>query len=703
MATLHNPLHNFQSYSVHYILLATRTTEDAKAFADNSETSMAATLAAIDKTKKLGDPINYGNSDAAYLIIDTRRFSQFSIDNLKYEVLINGLQANQSHGNFATSLSFDVLDSVGISFINFIRWIMIDKMQTNYDGMLYMLRTIFVGHNPDGSTETVQSVTIPMHLIKMSLDLDHARGVYAMEFMPNVNFDTVRHDRWLTISNSTSYSTGSSNRLGDMINSFEESLNGASAAYYSKASVAMLQAGRPTNKNGQFGRLVQYQITMPREWEDYEYTGVNTINATETVFKVEAAKDANESQAQAQSKTLPPSQKSHVEKNATSINTSIAVPAGSNITTVLDAIFGQVKSIAENGTIKDGQVTFYKYLVGLTSTDAIVTVHVDVVPFTVPKVDLDAKANQASYNADVFYQTIDGKRVPKNYIEYDYIHTGKNTDILNFDMKIQDLQWLIASNMDMGPGQLTGVTPNTDTTNGAKADPANDELIYSRPYDPLLPPVNTAAVLENFSRYTSTLKPEEDKDLVKVTQDYARNLSMFYAASPITTNLTIKGNPLIMAQFNIKSLLPQPTGGGGGSSNPPNGGRRPAATSKEQYRRDLETQILDDNSGTNNPQLIRGPDGSFTVKSLNGRGYTTSPVFVKVNVFGPKVDFITNDLVNGDQFSEAVLQDNYYVVMKVVNQIEGSNFTQTMELYSHNVFGNGKYEPPATSTKPRNA
>ena len=63
--------------------------------------------------------------------------------------------------------------------------------------------------------------------------------------------------------------------------------------------------------------------------------------------------------------------------------------------------------VAENGTIKDGQVTFYKYLVGLTSTDAIVTVHVDVVPFTVPKVDLDAKANQASYNADVFYQTID--------------------------------------------------------------------------------------------------------------------------------------------------------------------------------------------------------------------------------------------------------------------------------------------------------
>ena len=108
---------------------------------------MAATLAGHWQDK-LGDPINYGNSDAAYLIIDTRRFSQFSIDNLKYEVLINGLQANQSHGNFATSLSFDVLDSVGISFINFIRWIMIDKMQTNYDGMLYMLRTIFCRSQP---------------------------------------------------------------------------------------------------------------------------------------------------------------------------------------------------------------------------------------------------------------------------------------------------------------------------------------------------------------------------------------------------------------------------------------------------------------------------------------------------------------------------------------------------------------------------
>lgn len=685
-------------------MLACRTTEDARAFMDTGNN--AATLAAIDKVKQLGEAVPYGQSSAAFLCIDTRRFSQFTVNNLKYEVLINGIEKDKSHGNLATTLSLEVMDSVGISFINFLQWVLTDKMQCNYDGMIFMLRVMFVGHRPDGSTTVVQNETIPMHLFNMKLDLDHSKGVYQIEFMPNMNFDTSTHSRWLNIASSTSYATATgSNKLGDMINNFETLLNDGSKKYFDDASNALASAGRQSNAKGKFGRLVQYMITIPKEWESFECTGSGTVNATETVYKAVAATNNAQTNSTAVVDTIPQSVRDQIATAATAVDTNITVPNGTTITEVLDTLFGQTKEVSGLGK-GDGKpseaasVTFYKYITGITSTDEVVTVHVDVVPFVVPNVLIPKSGESAGVgqHADEFYQEIDGKRVPKNYAEYDYIFTGKNVDILSFDMKLQDLQWLIASNLDSGPGILGGAndhtTPQARPSNSVNGNEKPSELAYSRPYDALLPPINTAAELDNFSRYASIIPRDKNSDLVRTTQDYARNLSMFYAASPITANLVIKGNPDIMNKFNMKSFLPA------AATAPAGQGGAPTATDKAQYRQQFEATILSNNQdGNGGSTLQRNADGSYSVQSLGDASFTQTPVFVKVNIFGPNVDFVTADTVRGEDFSKAIIQDNYYVVMKVINEISGSDFKQTLELYSHNVFGNGQFVSPTASTQ----
>ena len=696
-----NPLDKFQSHSIHYIMLAARTTEDAKAFADISQN--AQTLAAIDQTRRLGEPVQYGAaSNTAYLVMDTRRFTQFSIEKLDYEVLINGLEAEASTGNFASTLNMTVLDAVGISFLNFLQWLMDEKMQCNFDGMIYMLRVLFVGADKTGRTETVQSITIPMHLTKMNLDLTFARGAYDIEFMPNMNFDTVKHQRWTQIASSTTYTTPrGSNKLGDIVDAFEATLNKNSADYFKKARAVLTDAGRTNNDGGKsgFGRQVKYHITIPTEWREFEYAGAASGNASEVVY-------ANTNSRPSSAADHAEKVKNQIKKPATVVDSQLAVSGGTTITEVLDIMFRQTPDISRMGMgIYDKEnrnlVTFYKHLVGITSTDDAVTLHVDVVPFEVPNVTAEKTANKTGQDDTKFYQTVNGKRIPKNYFEYDYIFTGRNLDILEFDMKFQDLQWMLASNLDLGTGAFTGASALDSTTKSgteakpdAKATTSNaSELMVMRAYDPLLPPIQTAAEFDNFSRYTSLLPRDKENTVIKASQDYTKNLAAFYACAPIVANMTIRGNPDIMAKFNIPSFLPSP-----GIATETSASSR-SMVSKAAYRKSLEEEILRKEGETNAHHVQKMGNGALQVTTLGDSPYVNTPVFIKVNIKGPNVDFVTAEMVNGEEFTRDVLSDAYYTVMKVRNVIEGSNFTQELQMYSHNIFGNGNLTSASTENK----
>ena len=700
MATLYNPLDQFQSYSIHHVLIATRTTTEAKVFTDESKNSD--TLAAIDKVANLGETIPYGNKDTAFLVIDTRRFSQFTVKSLKYDVMVNGIEKDGAHGNLATKVDMVVEDAVGISFVNFLQWLMDEKMKTNFDGMIFMLRVIFVGHLADGTSQTVQNVTIPMHLFKLELNLEYAKGTYTIEFMPNMNFDSEKHSRWINISSASRFFTGKGkNTLGDMVTSFEAELNKESAKYYTKAQAALKAARGTSGTDGKYGRLVQYQITIPKEWEAMKFSGAATANATETIFKrFKAEDDAKTAAAQ---KALDA--KNKAAKPGQPLDTHLSVETGRKITSVLDVIFSQVKDIAALGagvktTGDNGSVTFYKFFTGITSTDDYVTVHVDVVPFMVPNLLADKKNRQSvAQREDSFYNydPTTGTRTPKNYAEFDFIFTGNNKDILNFDLKLQDLQFLLASNLNLGPGvegvvanQAPGAKPSTVKKEDQPS--RNAELVNTRPYDAILLPKNTDDELNNFSKWTSLVKTDKSIQDIGTSQDYKRNLSMFYAMAPITVVMTIRGNPDIMTKFNQSSFLPH------GSLTTINAAGEvsvASTTGRAQYRAEFEKTILANNTTMNaanqTTQTFRKEGSTFVAtRSLGSASYAQSPVFVKVNVNGPRVDFKTgSQLVDGD-FAEKLLYDNYYVVFQVTNIIEGHDFKQQITLYSHNIFGLGK-------------
>jgi hypothetical protein len=375
------------------------------------------------------------------------------------------------------------------------------------------------------------------------------------------------------------------------------------------------------------------------------------------------------------------------------------VPPNSLVTDVIELILKgtqETLKFANGDKLKDNKsVSFYKFLVGVSSDEVSFCVHIDVIPFEVPNVQ--PGDTPSADIADKFYQKVQEPSglevsVPRNYFELDYLFTGKNLDIIHLDLKMQDLNFLLSSNVAVSEGDIFNVQGyGQGDPKDAKGVPVPKPALYStRQYDPIFIPDTTKEQLDNFSTYVAARSKDTNYKLKTDVQSYTRNLAAFYAQSATMVNFVIRGNPLIMEKFNINTPLAHPNSSQsymtGPTAAPANTAIGDIAKQRIGYRTYLETFIL------KNPKAqLNAGKGTFSVPStLGSDSYILSPVFFKLNVKGPNVDFISGEQRDGGSFATDILTNIYYIVFKVVNIIERGVFTQEIEGYSHNVFGSGK-------------
>lgn len=700
-----NPLDDFQSHSTHFVVLACRSTEDLRAFTSQERQDVESTLRAIDSAKTLGAEVavpGAATRGSVFLMIDTRRFSQFTVDNFQLETYLSGLAApggGSPHGT-SVNMGFNVVDSVGISFANFLQWLMDQKLQVGFDGMILLVRVLFVGHRPDGTSQTVQTVTIPAIFNEIQVDLSDTKGVYTCKLFPLSGMTSTRgfNKRWTQIGTASSFFTGAgTNRLVDVVNAFERRLNEESLGRYRKMSAKAQRPGAGTKDQADFGRPVQFMLTIPKSWHDFQLTGPANGSAKETDFR-EALK--REEEARAKARTSTPAQGSgaaSAQSNAATPgqDSHVSVDAGMTVTEVLDFIFKQCADIAKLGNFTPGQpdkdITLYKHIITVTSSDASYTVHVDVVEFIVPNVYLNEKSAQADRQAAAaerdrqLFEVVPAangvarKKVPRNFIELDYMFTGKNLDVLSLDLKIENLTFLLAAKTKIGSSELFVASDTGQEQEDGEGVARDERQLSMRPKDPVLMPLQTDRERANQSHVAGNLQPGP-ADARAVSQQYMRNLSAFYNAGPVTAKLELRGNPQLMSG-TVPGEIPRHVTAVTIASTP-SGISETNLEVKAQYRAEFERSLLAKNAG-----LSAAKGGAFAVRPLlSGPSYVTSPVFVKVNVRTPNVDFQTNELVGGD-FTRPLFEDNYYYLSKITHKIDGGKFVQEMELYSYSVYG----------------
>jgi hypothetical protein len=695
-----NPLDQFQSHSIHYVMLAARSTEDVRGFTVDSQQAQSETLSAIDATKKLGDKVQMPGAAAAYLLIDTRRFSQFMVNDFELETMMTGfaVPGSRTPSSTAINMKFTVIDSLGIQFANFLQYIMDQQLQVSYDGMTLLVRVLFIGHRADGTTQVVQSLTIPAIFKQIQVDLNDVKGVYTCTLYPLIGMpsNSRNNAKWTSIGAASSYFSGeNANTLGAVVNAFERQLNEVSLKRYAQVNGQTTADGTKVSV-GRFGRPVQYMITLPKGWAEFKFSGPTQGGATETVFaelvKVEASKSASAAEAQkkAQQNSSAPAKDSFV-----AVNPSLSIPE------VLDVIFSQCLEVAQLGNFtkkqdQDGNLKFYKHLVTVTSDDASFTVHVDIVEFIVPNVDLatGAKSNSVGANDAALYELTEYKdgssrRRPKQFIEYDYIFSGTNIDVLHLDLKIENLNILLMQGSKLGQGELfSKVADGQDQGDGTSVGSDEHPVFGRRKKDPALMPPRSTGDDTNFSTYGANARTVGEATPQAIAQQYTQNLQAFYAAGPVEAKLELRGNPDLMVMVSLQSI-PQHvsavtiTSEGGVSSNV-------NADVKKEYRAAFEKNLLR-YSGINDSQVNTG--SSINSKMLTGTNFVSSPLFAKVNVYGPNVDFLTGAANPGD-YGTKLFYDNYYFVDKVISKIEGSKFTQELAMRSFSL-----YNFPNTATR----
>ena len=638
-----NPLDKFRSYAYHHIVVATESTESIRDLVSAESTGF--------KNLKLGQK---GGSDGSpyYLVFDTRKNSFFSITDVNYTstAFANSMRFSNA---VVSSIDMQIIDSTGVTLINYLRWLQDTALKVSLHKMIFVLKTIFVGHTHDGTTETVYQDSIPMMLVDIVLNPSARGAQITAKFLPITNgavFYTDDYARSYDVPGVFS-ETG---LLKDAVKSLEKIMNQKSRKWFQDLQLQLMNDYKTEDAvpaKG-YGKLVQYMFTVPDNWSSFKVNGVFEDIPESKYGKGNTRENVN----------------------TKGVRIGFQVSPTTDVVDLLEQILKQsdeVQKLAGNDNRKEGIVKAYKIYPTITSDDTTVVIHYDILNFAVPKKEEDSSKKDNHDSVSKSKSILPSSEDDKNVMVFDYIFTGKNMDILNFDMKINRVNVAIADNIAIGDktAQEAGKNQESKETDETKTD-KKKIILNLKPKDPILPPAKTLSQHKNVAWSTET---DVRKETVKNRQQFIHNMSMVYAASSQDIIIKIRGNPNLFQRFNDATLMP--------------------------HVKAIDNTQLTDTAYLSGKKFIETKNDNFQssditaykealnerVKQLGVAGFSQSentatlvPFFIKINIKGENVDLIAENFDPSFKPYENFWYDGYYIVKKIVHHFQGGEFIQEL-------------------------
>ena len=678
-----NPLDNFRSYSYHFILSVSNSTQAFRELTELDNGKPKA-LTAVDGIQ-LGDRLKLSDDNSeAYLLVDTRRFSQFMITGIEMEHMFGtGDLVNPS---VPLSMSMVTLvDTTGLTFFNFLSDVLRNKLRTSRLSAFFLMSIVFVGHKDDGTTEVVTTCNIPFLLMAMEFEFTSSGTVFQIQFMETEG--AVQRGQQMDHINSLcdvkAVSTEHSDKLtiGQLIASLERALNIQSLAFYSKYK----NGATPNDERA--GKLMQYMITIPPEWRDFPAILAGTSEHKELMHLAKPKPESDKEETKADV-TIDMKKELFSSKRYYTMSFS-------NTTTVTDAIMKILNTsldfykLASDESINAGKGKSFKTITNITSDKNTFLVHYDVYPYSIPK---PKDPNH------LFVPTKEGEepKVLPNIISYDYIFTGKNSHIL--DLKIRYMpESAIALDMqpDLGTGRFdrNASAQNTEdeakkVATGTNKPEATDysQLLLSN--DPVIPAIKTLLQQSNGQGAEAPdLSLQEQQSIYKAKQEASRNLAYMHFMSSFDLDLQIRGNPNLMAKYAAREER---------------GGIAPHGTlvaakveSQDQAESAFATEMAPKLSSARAayekeyylPRIESVKQKDSKDALLGQADIAVSPLMVKLNIMAPNVDW-TGTYINQDElFTNKFFYDGANLCLYIKHTLVGGEFTQHMKLQPFDLGG----------------
>lgn len=695
MSSPRNPLDIYASFSTHYVLLLARNTEALRVF-NQREKAAGKNLNLDELTRlKLGEKIQTENSGGdIYMVCDSRKISLFRINSVNFSTLYSGNTANTSQ-IIDGSIIMKLIDSSGIAFINFLKYMADEVLGSSLVNCFFLLKIFFVGHTHDGKVEVLNTSSIPMMLHDMVFEFETASNIgaaeYEIKFTPSFTPGSAINQLVPTDRISSIASRGSQTTLGNAIDSLQNALNKINKDYYNNTQhqsrnekTQKNELSVPENKKG---RLVLYKISLPGDipeiqsstkWRDLPFT----VGVSEKIKEISHKKTAKLNEG-AEEK----SQKSETEGNTKTADDAVykAVPNNMSIDDILISILTsciEVNRRAAFKSVEEGKIVNFKILKNMTTDDETVVLNFDIVEHIIINLTPDeTKKETIGVFEQYFTKNDKGEKVPKNSLEFDYVFSGMNTDILDFAIKIDSSAALFSvmnktkSTSDQIRKNDLGQSNNPD---GAKSSdsPKNTTMREMKSYDMVIAPpktVNEKMGYSNLSEGSQEKTGVESDKLAKIKQEYLKVLADVHGQSSLQTKMKIRGNPDLFVKVLGSTIMPH------------------ISISPGSLTSDKEVTFLDNSVKQYNEELAKRLN-PISPKSenalLSGPDFSISPLFIKVNVYGPKIDPIFgNELMPGvEKFVQKYFYEDWYMVRKLSHFLEGNNFIQEIDMQSTEIF-----------------
>jgi hypothetical protein len=566
MAT-HNPLHKYRSNQYHFIIVATTDKAGALADIDSNTSDLSRWMHPEDRTKRYDarkiKEVKDGNEqevDPPYVVIyNSMTDVEFFINNLviKQTFIDAGQSGNSNPITIPQTFNFTIIEPYTIDFTTALQMaanslsVATKTTPQNIQNLHLGLKIVFVGqldsyHN-NAPTIIASTNIFPFYLSSMDLSLSSKGAVYTVKCVP--------------LQQAVAQS-GFCSEVGGGSILLSENLSAAVSDFEAELNRRATEQDTSTHK----GEKYEYQILLDAEYTDAKYkldlisddqrvhpAGIQpptnqTTNDTTTQNNTEAAN--NTQQTDNKSKTNTPEDNKAPNYKGINFTTS----KGDKIADVLYNMITLSKVVCDD-IVKDNNTgsksKYYRPVVETTmqySNEKKTNVLIyHIIRQEMPS-DVDAPdANMAD---------IENDNVISFPLQYDYIYTGKNVDVLKFDLSVN----MNFSNVGMAPSTVvvpsSNNTPESNTAaNNAATNPAenNGDSMTTGAHH------NTEYVKYNTNN-TSTAKTPAGTADKQNTGIGSMNPSMLAAARKKLTNaiglitqtvfhIDIVGNPILLGGF----------------------------------------------------------------------------------------------------------------------------------------------------------
>jgi hypothetical protein len=574
------------------------------------------------------------------------------------------------------------------------------NLQTTRSSAFFMLTTIYVGHKDDGTTQTIMVSNTALTLITMDFEFTSSGSSYNIEFMEMEGAPQrgASMEYMNSLGDITTISTKNhANNLGGMIQSLEDALNQRSLEVYQKYSIQTArrsgsQQSNSDSKTPKSGKLVQYMITIPEKWKSFPINAASrSVNVEQNFIHMKPQKSSDE--------VKKPVKQNEAAAAAQDSAKHFSFTMG--ITDAIKAILETSKDVLDLAQPKDGMATMSRTVTNITSDASTFVIHFDVMEHRIPaKVKESSAVSAGSSNA------FPGAPI----IEYDYIFTGKNSDIKELKIMYQPgVESALDSRTNMGQTRYaTNAAAGQVAKNVDSVKKGTEESVEFnpniRPNDPIFFANKSVLAKTGAHDQQEAVSNEQAQAFNQSKQLYTQALAFYHYISSMELTMTIRGNPALLAKYSDRESR---------------GGVPPHTQIVSVEQIDAYSTQQQSTAEQNFQQDVKGRVASakadYVAKYLTRKqeiaDVATTPLFVKINIRAPRVDAdgnIAKADSDGGMFTDEFFFKGTYQVLTIKSNFSGGEFTQELVLiplditgaYSESGSKSGKEVSPSQSTEP---